>query len=127
MKSTTKITLAISLPVGLIALLLAAVAWWTSQEFESLRRSLVSTNADLRAVSLQYIELKKQLAQAESLIAAGAQDINNTRSALLQAQRSTYDHEKMLSTLFTIQRSGDSLVAFKRSDHQQAFSVTVAP
>lgn len=125
MQSHLKLILAICLPAAVLALTMTGTGWWAYNEINFLRKQHARLGAELHAQATANDALKVRLAIAEGQIEASSKDLSQFRATIVRTQRNTYDHEKMLGTIFAIQRSGDSLVAFKRNDSPQAFSVTV--
>lgn len=110
-----------------IAVALSTAIWWAHNRFIDIEVRLSRTEIELTQTLAALNSVETQIKQTERQANALITEQVALRNQLVAVQRNGYDHEKMLSSIFTIQKSGDSIVSFRKQDKAQAISIQVGP
>ena len=114
--------LSVIAPPAIILILLLAITMFGHQRLLETENRLQLAENELSVTKRELLEAKTNFVKIENQLALLGTEDKNVRLELVKIQRGNYDHEQMLSAIFKIEKSGDSIVGFQRQ-HNQAMSI----
>ena len=125
MNSSFKKALFTLLPFLALLGLIVGLAWWSHLEIARLTQRLVSAEDKISTTDTKLSQFAGKLNQVEERLNSLAIENTAVRAELVRLQRGSYDHEKMLASIFNVQKSGDSIFASPKQDGK-SISISVS-
>jgi len=107
-----------------IALAISGAGWYVYDSISKLERRAQAAENRLNLSENELSKLKSEAQRITTRLDDVTATSANLRAELVRLQRINFDHDKMLSTIFKIERSGDSTVGIQRKPGQ-AISISV--
>ena len=108
-----------------LVLAMASLTWWVYTQLRQFEVRLTETQTDLYRTGAELSASQQRLKDAEKRLLSLTSSQGALGEQLVTLQRSAYDHEKMLCTMFSCERSGRSIVSFRKQSQPRRISIQV--